>query len=128
MPVEPVAFAAVAKTTVLHNPNCGTSRKVLAALEAAGVEAEVVQYLKEPLDRDALTSLLGQLAGPPADLVRKDKRFGELGLVADDYTTVDAVVALLVDHPELMQRPVVRSGRRAVIARPPERALEFLGI
>ena len=64
----------------------------------------------------------------PADLVRKDKRFAELGLDADDYTTVDAVVALLVDHPELMQRPVVRSGRRAVIARPPERAAEFLGL
>ena len=56
------------------------------------------------------------------------KELAELGLDADDYTTVDAVVALLVDHPELMQRPVVRSGRRAVIARPPERAAEFLGL
>ena len=118
----------MAKPTVLHNPNCGTSRTVLESLREAGIEAEVVQYLKTPLDEAALRTLLGQLADPPADLVRKDKRFGELGLDADDYTTVDAVVALLVDHPELMQRPVVRSGRRAVIARPPERAAEFLGL
>jgi arsenate reductase len=118
----------VAKATILHNPNCGTSRKVVAAVEAAGIDADVVQYLREPLDAPALRALLGQLTDPPADLVRKDKRFAELGLDAQDYTTVDAVVALLVDHPELMQRPVVRSGRRAVIARPPERATEFLGI
>ena len=124
---RPVACAAVAKPTILHNPNCGTSRKVVAAVEAAGVEAEGVQYLKEPLDGPALRTLLGQLGDAPADLVRKDKRFGELGLDADDYTTVDAVVALLVEHPELMQRPVVRSGRKAVIARPATRALEFLG-
>jgi arsenate reductase len=117
----------VAKPTVLHNPNCGTSRTVLESLREAGIEAEVVQYLKTPLDEAALRTLLGQLADPPADLVRKDKRFGELGLDADDYTTVDAVVALLVEHPELMQRPVVRSGRKAVIARPATRALEFLG-
>lgn len=117
----------MAKPTVLHNPNCGTSRSVLTALDEAGVEAEVVQYLKAPLDAAGLRTLLGQLVDPPADLVRKDKRFGELGLAADDYTTVDAVVALLVEHPELMQRPVVRSGRRAVIARPATRALEFLG-
>jgi len=117
----------VAKPTVLHNPNCGTSRTVLESLSGAGVEVEVVQYLKTPLDEKALRTLLGQLVDPPAELVRKDKRFGELGLDADDYTTVDAVVALLVEHPELMQRPVVRSGRKAVIARPATRALEFLG-
>lgn len=117
----------MAKPTVLHNPKCGTSRSVLAALEGAGIEAEVVEYLRTPLDASGLRTLLGQLADPPSDLVRKDKRFGELGLAADDYTTVDAVVALLVEHPELMQRPVVRTGRRAVIARPATRALEFLG-
>ncbi|HEX5614993.1 MAG TPA: ArsC/Spx/MgsR family protein [Acidimicrobiia bacterium] len=57
--------------------------------------------------------------------MRKDKRFGELDLVADDYTTKRAVVGVLLEHPELMQRPIVVRGDRAVIARPKERALEL---
>ena len=68
------------------------------------------------------------LEDPPADLVRHDKRFGELGLDADGFTTKKAVVDLLVEHPELMQRPVVVRGDDAIIARPPEERLDtFLG-
>jgi arsenate reductase (glutaredoxin) len=66
------------------------------------------------------------LEGPIADLVRKDKRFGELGLKPDDYATSDAVIALLLEHPELMQRPIVIRAGRAVIARPPEKLLALL--
>jgi arsenate reductase len=58
--------------------------------------------------------------------VRKDKRFGELGLDAGDHTTKRTVVALLLEHPELMQRPIFVRGDRAVIARPKERALELV--
>jgi arsenate reductase len=61
------------------------------------------------------------LEGPPADLVRKDKRFGELGLKSEDYTEPKKIVTLLVKHPELMQRPIVIRGTRAIIARPPEK-------
>ncbi|TMA51025.1 MAG: arsenate reductase [Deltaproteobacteria bacterium] len=67
------------------------------------------------------------LAGPPADLVRKDKRFKELGLRGADYVTREQVVGLLLEHPELMERPVVVHGKRAVIARPSERVEELLG-
>jgi arsenate reductase len=63
---------------------------------------------------------------PPADLVRKDKRFEELKLKAADYTEPASVVALLLEHPELMQRPIVIRGKRAVIARPPEKLLALL--
>jgi arsenate reductase len=66
------------------------------------------------------------LGGPPGELVRKDKRFKELGLDAADFTTAARVVDLLVEHPELMERPVVIVGDRAVIARPPEKLLELL--
>jgi arsenate reductase len=58
--------------------------------------------------------------------VRKDKRFGELGLKPDDCTTREAVIALLIEHPELMQRPIVIRAGRAVIARPPEKLLALL--
>jgi arsenate reductase (glutaredoxin) len=65
---------------------------------------------------------------PPAEMVRKDRRFEDLGLKAADYVTAEAVVALLVKHPELMQRPVIVEGDKAVIARPPERLLALLGL
>jgi arsenate reductase (glutaredoxin) len=61
------------------------------------------------------------LESPPADLVRKDKRFEELNLKATDYTSKKQVITLLIKHPELMQRPIVVRGGRAVIARPPEK-------
>jgi arsenate reductase len=95
-------------------------------LRERGVEFDVVEYLKRPPDRATLERILDAIPDPPADLVRKDKRFGELGLRAEDYTTRAAVIALLVRHPELMQRPVVFRGARALIARPSERVLELL--
>jgi len=61
------------------------------------------------------------LETPPADLVRKDERFEELKLNAADYTSKEKVITLLIEHPELMQRPIVVRGGRAVIARPPEK-------
>jgi arsenate reductase len=61
------------------------------------------------------------LENPPADLVRKDKRFEELKLKAESYTTKDKIIELLLKHPELMQRPILIRGSRAVIARPPEK-------
>ncbi len=64
---------------------------------------------------------------PPADLVRKDKRFKELGLEESRYRTRDAVVDVLFEHPELMQRPVIIEGRRAVLARPADKVLDLLG-
>ena len=66
------------------------------------------------------------LDGPVADLVRKDKRFKELGLIANDYAEKKAVVALLMKHPDLMQRPIVIRGKRAIIARPPEKLAALL--
>lgn len=95
-------------------------------LHERGVEFDVVEYLKTPLDRAGFERILDAIPDPPAELVRKDKRFSELGLRADDYTTRDAVIGLLLAHPELMQRPVVFRGARALIARPSEKVLELL--
>ena len=97
-----------------------------AILRERGVEFDAVEYLKTPLDRAALGRIVDAVPDPPADLVRKDKRFKELGLRAEDYTTPEAVIALLLAHPELMQRPVVFRGRQAMIARPAEKVLELL--
>jgi arsenate reductase len=113
------------RVTVYHNPSCGKSRGALDILRERDVACEVVEYLKTPPDRAAYERFLSLLAGPPADLVRKDKRFAELGLDAKDYVTREQVVTLLLAHPELMERPVVVRGERAVIARPSERVLEL---
>jgi arsenate reductase len=90
-------------------------------LRERGVEFDAIEYLKTPPAKGALEKILSMIEEPAAELVRKDKRFKELGLSADDYTTREAVVALLLKHPELMQRPIVMRGKRAVIARPPEK-------
>ena len=109
-----------------HNPSCSKSPGALEILADKGVEHDVVEYLKAPPDRATLERILDAVAHAPAELVRKDGRFDELGLNASDYTTREAVVELLLEHPELMQRPVIFRGERAVIARPSEKVLELL--
>src|SRR3954449_7608996 len=111
---------------VYHNPVCSKSRGALEILGERGVDAEVIEYLKANPSRADLERIIAAISDPPAALVRKDKRFQELGLDAADYESEDQVVALLLEHPELMERPVVFVGERAVIARPSEKVLELL--
>ena len=116
----------MADVIILHNTACSTSRAALAEAEQAAVAAEIVQYLKTPLDRVALLELMGKLEDPPADLVRKDSYFAQLGLDPGDYVTPESVADLLVEHPRLMQRPVLIKGTRAIIGRPTDRVDTFL--
>lgn len=116
----------MSEVTVLHNPSCSTSRSAVEKTDDCDAEIEVVQYLKHPLDREALLALIDKLEDPTADLVRKDGFFTDQGLVADDYVTPEAVADLLVEHPRLMQRPVLAKGNRAIIGRPKERVDAFL--
>lgn len=112
--------------TILHNTSCSTSRYAAETATEAGVEPELVLYLKHPLDRPALLKLIGKLEDPPADLVRKDPYFKQLGLDPGDYATAEQVADLLAEHPRLMQRPVLIRGDRAIIGRPKERVTAFL--
>jgi arsenate reductase len=110
---------------VFHNPQCGNSRGALDLLDDKDVDVEIVEYLHEPPDRATLERILDSIPDPPSVLVRHDKRFEELGLDPNGYETLDAVIEILLEHPELMQRPVVFRGERAVIARPPEKVNEL---
>ena len=112
--------------TIYHNPGWGKSRGALEILRDRDVEFDVIEYLKTPLSKANLENFLDLLPNEPRELVRKDKRFKDLGLNADDYTTKDEVVALLFEHPALMERPVVVKGNQAVIARPSEKVEELL--
>ncbi len=105
--------------TILHNTACSTSRHALDEASAAGVETEVVHYLKNPLDRAELLELLDKLEDPPADLARKDGFFKAQGLNADDYVTPEAVADLLVEHPASDAAPCA-GPRRSGHHRPPQ--------
>jgi arsenate reductase (glutaredoxin) len=91
-----------------------------------GVDAEIVNYQKTPPDRATLEFIVAHLEDPVADLVRKDSQFAKLGLNADDYTTPNAVVELLLKRKMLMQRPVVVRGSTAIIGRPKDRITALL--
>ncbi len=110
--------------TLLHNPHCSTSVHALDALEAAGRDVTVRKYLlkAERLDAGELRSLAERLQGDPPDaLIRRDRKYAELGLQADGLA-IDEVVTILAEHPALLQRPILDDGTAAMIGRPRSRA------
>jgi len=114
---------ATTTLTLLHNPHCPTSVHALDALEAAGHEVTVRKYLlvAERLSEDELRALAQRLQGDPVDaLIRRDKRYETLGLEADGLG-LEEVVAILVEHPALLQRPILDDGTAAMIGRPRDR-------
>lgn len=116
----------MSSVTILHNQRCSTSCAALERIEGAAVEAEVVDYLRRPLDAAALGDLLDKLEDAPSDLVRRDPHFAELGLTDADVATREQVITVLAEHPRLMQRPVIVKGDRAIIGRPKDRVVAFL--
>jgi arsenate reductase len=116
----------MAEITVYHNPVCSHSRGTLDLLDGRNADVEVIEYLHEPPDRALLERIIDAIPDPPTELVRRDKRFAELGLDAGAYDDREAVIQVLLEHPELMQRPVVFKGDRAAICRPPEKVFDLL--
>ena len=111
---------------IYHNPRCSKSRQTLALIRERGVEPEIVEYLKTPLDADALRDLLRVLGLSARDLIRSGEApYRELGL-SDSDLSEDDLVAAVAANPILMQRPVVRRGDRAMVGRPPERVADLL--
>ena len=101
----------------------------MSAADEAGVEVDIVKYMlkAERPDRATLESLVAKLEDPVEDLVRKDAQFGKLDLDADALVgDASAVVDVLVAHPQLLQRPIIVKGDRAIIGRPKDRVPEFL--
>jgi arsenate reductase (glutaredoxin) len=94
--------------------------------EELGVAAEIVLYLKTPPDEATLRAIIAKLEDPPTDLVRRDSMWAKLGLTDADAATPDQIVALLVKHKQLLQRPVVVTAKKAIIGRPKERVRELL--
>ena len=112
--------------TMYHNPQCATSRNVLALIRNTGVEPEVIEYLKTPPSRDKLLALVGQMGISVRALLRqKGTPFDALGL-GDEALTDDALLDAIVSHPILMNRPIVVTPLGARLCRPSEAVLDIL--
>lgn len=114
--------------TIYHNPRCSKSRETLALLQDKGATPEVVLYLDTPPSAAELETLLAQLGfHDPRQLMRsKEDDYAALGL-ADAGKTRAELIAAMVAHPRLIERPIVVKDGRAVLGRPPENVLTLLG-
>ena len=111
---------------IYHNPRCSKSRQTLALLRERGLEPKIVLYLESPPSEAGLEELLDMLGMPARDLMRrKEAPYRELGLDDPSLTRAE-LVAAMASNPILIERPVVVSGTRAAIGRPPEKVLEIL--
>jgi arsenate reductase len=112
--------------TIYHNPACGTSRNALAMIRQSGEEPEVIEYLKRPPSRARLVELIKALGISPRDLLReKGTLCAELGL-ADPKWTDDQLIDFMLDHPILINRPIVVTPKGARLCRPSELVLGLL--
>ena len=113
--------------TVYHNPACGTSRNTLALIRATGAEPEVIHYLETPPSREELVSLIHRMGMSPRDLLReKGTPFSELGL-SDPSLSDDQLIDAMMEHPILINRPIVVGPKGAKLCRPSEEVLSVLG-
>lgn len=112
--------------TIYHNPACGTSRNTLAMIRQSGEEPRVIEYLKTPPTRDELVALIAAMGITPRQLLRqKGTPYDELGL-ADMSLDDDAIVAAMLTHPILINRPIVVTPLGARLCRPSEVVTEIL--
>lgn len=114
------------KVTIYHNPSCGTSRNTLAMIRASGAEPEVVEYLKSPPSRERLMALIAAMGITARELLReKGTPFIELGL--DDLSLSEgALVEAMMQHPILINRPIVVTAKGVKLCRPSELVLSLL--
>ena len=111
---------------IYHNPRCSKSRQTLQLLEARGIEPEVVKYLENPPSAEELARILDLLGMEPRELMRrKEKEYRELGL-DNPALTREQLIEAMVQHPRLIERPIVLANGKAALGRPPERVLDIL--
>ena len=128
--MPPAAKTSAAKgrapVTIWHNPKCGTSRKVLEMIRAAGVAPTIVDYVKTPPSVADIKAVLEEMGAAPRDLLRRrGTPYDALGL--DDAKLADgALIAAMHAHPILIERPVVRAAKGTRLCRPPERLKDIL--
>jgi arsenate reductase (glutaredoxin) len=112
--------------TIYHNPRCSKSRQGLKILQDKGVETNVVEYLKTPPDEKTLTDILDKLGMEPRDLMRKkEAEYKDNGL-QDESLSKKELITAMVKFPKLIERPLVVSGDKVAVGRPPENILNII--
>jgi arsenate reductase (glutaredoxin) len=121
-----VSVNAMAELTVYEKRTCTTCKNLAALLEERGIDFERVDYHAEPLGEEEIRELVRKTGRPARELFRaREPIYAELGLAGREPDDNEAI-ALMAEHPALMQRPVIVRGDRAVLGRPVERVLELL--
>ena len=108
-----------------HNPRCAKSREAKAILDEAGLEYQIVPYMQEPLSEEALSHLLQKLDIPAEQLIRTQEEVWKEEFKDKELTEPELILAM-IEHPRLMERPILETENRAVIGRPPEKIKELL--
>ncbi len=112
--------------TIYHNPRCSKSRQTLSLLREQGVEPEIVEYLNTPPSAADLKRILDLLGLEPRELMRRKEAEYKANGLDDPALDRDALVAAMVAHPKLIERPIVLAGGKAALGRPPENVLAIL--
>lgn len=115
---------AKSKYRIYHNPRCSKSRQALELLRGNGIEPEVIEYLKTPPSEKQLKTLLQKLGIEASELVRKGEQVFKDDYRGKDLSNSDWINAM-VEHPKLMERPIIETEDKAVVGRPPELALSI---
>ena len=109
-----------------HNPRCGKSRQTLQLLQERGIEPEIIEYLKTPPSADELNDILQKLGMEPRELMRKKEAEYKANGLDDETLDRQALINAMVNHPILIERPIVVANDKAAIGRPPEAVLTIL--
>ena len=116
------------KPLIYHNPGCSKSRETLQILEDNNTSPEIIRYLDNPPSADELRRIITLLGIPARDLLRTGESVYQDANLDDNNLNEDEVIRAICEFPILLQRPIVISGKRAVIGRPPSRVLEILAL
>ncbi|MCG6970461.1 MAG: arsenate reductase (glutaredoxin) [Gammaproteobacteria bacterium] len=111
---------------IYHNPRCSKSRQTLSLIEERGIQPEIVEYLIHPPNKSQLINILRQLGMKPRDLIRKNEPEYKQNNLDDTALTDEQLIEAMIQHPKLIERPIVVSNNKAVLGRPPENVLEIL--
>lgn len=111
---------------IYHNPRCSKSRQTLQLLTEQGIQPKIVEYLKQTPSKPQLKELLAKLSMGPLDIMRKNEPEYKEFVRGNEHLDDDALLQILIDHPRLIERPIVTAKQKAKIGRPPEGVLEIL--
>ena len=112
--------------TIYHNPRCSKSRQTLGLLQEQGIDPDIIEYLKTPPTQKELDEILKKLGKEPQEIIRTgEKEYKTLGLKDADLSRKE-LIKIMIEHPKLIERPIVLKDGKAALGRPPEDVLKII--